>query len=609
MPRLAPNEEAFLSFVKSLHKGKGKENVPTNILSVAQTFGKINGINGNFTSAPPQKDIIKEAPWPVSRPPTIDAREDPAETLHVNPLHGEDNAIGETLQPAPSPATYTVVASNFAPGTTAADIDAFLSDEVGPMQDCRLISERPVVMAELVFTEKSRAENVITAFDNKLADGNLLHLYMKPEDTQTPSTAPYDDVRSAQVLQSEQQQPASPILRGRGRSRYNPMSGDAETLLGDEEAATVGMSEKHQVEKMAEETKSEDEEVVWKDCEEHGSAHVGGQEADTEEGNQSKKKDAAQERSWKNSWASKLMNIRNLGLEDEVTRAIRLAEEKTPEGSEATEPFDHSTQQISGLEPVATGQSTTATANNTTVGTSAAADLPTRSRQPSPVPEEAAPPPASGPKSSMPLLSSGHDFLQALSKRPTATDAYRSKPPSLPSDVIADELPTAIATQSTLSNEQVRPSSPLTQIIKTGTLQSPSGDHTIHLAPQPSSIRTTTDISTAELENHWDFFSQYRPDSTVQELPVSLTRHPSDHSALPPRPPHTTTAHAPAFEIRTLTLLSGSGPRGYIYRPRHYDRNELVKIGMAYRQKVFLALLKRQGRARMVLGITESEGL
>ncbi|KAL8648585.1 MAG: hypothetical protein Q9226_005929 [Calogaya cf. arnoldii] len=607
MPRLAPNEEAFLSFVKSLHKGKGKENVPTNIFAAAQSISKING---DFTSAPPQETIIKEAPWPVSRPATIDAREDPAETLHVNPLSSDDKAIGETLQPAPSPATYTVVASNFAPGTTAADIDVFLSEEVGPIQDCRVISESPVVVAEMVFTEKSRAANAITAFDNKLADGYLLHLYMKPEDTQSPSTAPYEEVRSAQVLQSEQQQPASPILRGHGRSRYNPMNGDAETLFGDEVPASVGMSEKHQVEKIAEETKSEDEEVVWKDCEEHGSAHIRRdserQEADAEEGNESKKKDAAQERNWKNSWASKLLNVRNIGLEDEVTRAIRLAEEKIQKESEAAESFDDSTQRISGLEPVATEQSTTATANDTTAGTSAAAELPARSRQPSPVPEEAAHSPASGPRSSMPLLSSGHDFLQALSKRPTATDTYRSKPSSLPSDVLPDELPTATEIQSTLFNGQVRPSSPVTQITTTGTLQTPSGEHTIHLAPQPSSIRTTTDISTTELENHWDFFSQYRPDSTVQELPVSLTRAPPDHSALPPRPPHTTTAHAPAFKIKTLTLLSGSGPRGYIYRPRHYDRDELFKIGKAYRQKLFLALLKRQGRARMVLGITES---
>lgn len=170
MPRLGASEQAFLSLVKSLHKGKGKEKVPTDILSLAQPFGKING---KFTSAP----LTEEALWPDHQPATIGAQEDSAETLSVNPLHSEYEVNGETIQPEQSPATYTVIGSNFAPGTTAADIEYALSETCGKMQDCRIISESPLVVAEMVFTDRLRAENVIAAFDNKKVS-HLLHQVM-----------------------------------------------------------------------------------------------------------------------------------------------------------------------------------------------------------------------------------------------------------------------------------------------------------------------------------------------------------------------------------------------------------------------------------------------
>ena len=163
MPRLGTSEEAFLSLVKSLHKGKGKENVPTDIRSLAQSYGKIKG---NLI-APPLSDVVKDAPWPDHRPTTLGAQE---EALKPSPLDlppDEEKIFAETVQPSQSPTTYTVMGSNFAPETTAADIEAALSDEIGPMQHCHIISEGPVVEAEMVFTEKSHAEDVIAAYDNK----------------------------------------------------------------------------------------------------------------------------------------------------------------------------------------------------------------------------------------------------------------------------------------------------------------------------------------------------------------------------------------------------------------------------------------------------------
>ncbi|KAL1311310.1 hypothetical protein AAFC00_001489 [Neodothiora populina] len=74
---------------------------------------------------------------------------------------------------------YCVVASNFAPGTTAADIESVMLPVGGEMLGCKLISANPTVIVEMVFTERSGAENVISMFNNKKADGRILYVYMK----------------------------------------------------------------------------------------------------------------------------------------------------------------------------------------------------------------------------------------------------------------------------------------------------------------------------------------------------------------------------------------------------------------------------------------------
>ena len=62
---------------------------------------------------------------------------------------------------------YVVIGSNFAPGTTAADIESAMVPSGGEMQNCRIISSAPTVMAEMVFAEKHNAESVISTFNNK----------------------------------------------------------------------------------------------------------------------------------------------------------------------------------------------------------------------------------------------------------------------------------------------------------------------------------------------------------------------------------------------------------------------------------------------------------
>lgn len=74
---------------------------------------------------------------------------------------------------------YVVTAKNFAYGTTAADIESAMTPVGGVALSCRIIAERPSVIAEIVFETKDGADNVVETFNNQNADGNLLHVYHK----------------------------------------------------------------------------------------------------------------------------------------------------------------------------------------------------------------------------------------------------------------------------------------------------------------------------------------------------------------------------------------------------------------------------------------------
>ncbi|KAK8231552.1 hypothetical protein HDK77DRAFT_65679 [Phyllosticta capitalensis] len=81
-----------------------------------------------------------------------------------------------------APQIATVVASNFAPGTTAADIEAVMASEIkGEVLGCRLTSARPTVIAEMQLSERADAEDIIVKFNNRKADGRLLYVYMKDD--------------------------------------------------------------------------------------------------------------------------------------------------------------------------------------------------------------------------------------------------------------------------------------------------------------------------------------------------------------------------------------------------------------------------------------------
>lgn len=62
---------------------------------------------------------------------------------------------------------YLVIGSNFAPGTTAADIQSAMVPSGSEMQSCKVTSDYPTVTAEMVFAERATADSVIATFNNK----------------------------------------------------------------------------------------------------------------------------------------------------------------------------------------------------------------------------------------------------------------------------------------------------------------------------------------------------------------------------------------------------------------------------------------------------------
>lgn len=100
-----------------------------------------------------------------------------------------------TIRGAATTGPTVIRAQNFAPGTTAADIESVMSSIGGETTFCKLVSAAPTVIAEMGFVERSGAEKVIDMFNNKKvcmtvrhghrgftdsttkADGRLLHVY------------------------------------------------------------------------------------------------------------------------------------------------------------------------------------------------------------------------------------------------------------------------------------------------------------------------------------------------------------------------------------------------------------------------------------------------
>ena len=124
---------------------------------------------------------------------------------------------------------FCVVATNFVPGTTASDLySAFRAH--GNITSCKIVSAVPQVTAELVIPKRDDAENIVNMFNDSIADGNQLYVYLK----QGPPSIPVQTVsNSAQTSESghapRNDYPQEPQYE-------EPMNqGDDQTMQVDEE--------------------------------------------------------------------------------------------------------------------------------------------------------------------------------------------------------------------------------------------------------------------------------------------------------------------------------------------------------------------------------------
>ncbi|KFX99404.1 hypothetical protein O988_03883 [Pseudogymnoascus sp. VKM F-3808] len=83
----------------------------------------------------------------------------------------------------------TVQAQNFAPGTTAADIESAMAPIGGKIIKCIVVATRPNVIAEIVFENREGANCIIDTFHNQTADGRVLNLFIKPDVPSAPKAA------------------------------------------------------------------------------------------------------------------------------------------------------------------------------------------------------------------------------------------------------------------------------------------------------------------------------------------------------------------------------------------------------------------------------------
>ncbi|KAF2280188.1 uncharacterized protein EI97DRAFT_439244 [Westerdykella ornata] len=114
-------------------------------------------------------------------------------------VSGSDSS-GFNIKGVATGGPFTVIASNFAIGTTAADIEAVMvpiaNERDGTVLSCRLISAKPTVMVELTVDKRDAAQNIVDMFNNKKAcpsnraDGRLLYVYIKESTGAAPQQRP-----------------------------------------------------------------------------------------------------------------------------------------------------------------------------------------------------------------------------------------------------------------------------------------------------------------------------------------------------------------------------------------------------------------------------------
>ena len=80
------------------------------------------------------------------------------------PSLANKGSMGMTIRGLAGP--FAVLAQNFAPGTTEADIENAMKPVGGEIVSCNFVKTRPIMIVEMVFASREGAERVIETFND-----------------------------------------------------------------------------------------------------------------------------------------------------------------------------------------------------------------------------------------------------------------------------------------------------------------------------------------------------------------------------------------------------------------------------------------------------------
>ena len=152
---------------------------------------------------------------------------------------------------------FAIMAQNFAPGTSAADIESAMTPIGGEMVSCRFVKTQPIIIVEMVFVSREGGERVIETFNDKTvscismslsfhirqadslqADGRLIKVYPKPGGYQPSKTAPTNAPSGPRASQSRRGNASDQVVDGsmgfpETRGRGDVVSASQNTSGGD----------------------------------------------------------------------------------------------------------------------------------------------------------------------------------------------------------------------------------------------------------------------------------------------------------------------------------------------------------------------------------------
>jgi hypothetical protein len=91
-----------------------------------------------------------------------------------NQNQNQTRDAGMTIRGLAGP--FAIMAQNFAPGTTAADIESAMTPVGGEMVSCEIVKTQPFIVVEMAFASREGGEKIIETFNNKTVGARTFSL-------------------------------------------------------------------------------------------------------------------------------------------------------------------------------------------------------------------------------------------------------------------------------------------------------------------------------------------------------------------------------------------------------------------------------------------------